>query len=92
MKLADELGPVLTGRARAETLRESIEIAVTDRVHLVIDFEGVKVMSPSFADELFAKLPRDIFATGHVSFENLSGDLTALMRFVVSGRHPDAEL
>jgi hypothetical protein len=45
-------------------------------------------MSPSFADEFFAKLPRDAIAEHRVRFENLDDDLGALARFVFNGRTP----
>jgi uncharacterized protein DUF4325 len=54
----------------------------------VIDFAGVEAMSPSFADELFAKLPNELIEPGRIRFESLDEDLTLLARFVAHGRRP----
>lgn len=84
---ADELGPVLAGRGLAAGLRERVEGALNAGDSVVLDFEGVESMSPSFADELFAKLsvrPGD----ERLKFENLDDDLQALARFVIEGRPP----
>jgi STAS-like domain of unknown function (DUF4325) len=85
LKLADELGPVLTTRSLAEELRERVE-TLADGGDVVLDFEGVEAIAPSFADELFAKLPPALTDSGRVRYENLSDDLLALARFVVANR------
>lgn len=82
---ADQLGPVLTGRELASDLRERVEDSLKQGGSVVIDFDGVESMSPSFADELFAKLsirPDD----ERLRFEHLRDDLQSLVRFVVEGR------
>jgi hypothetical protein len=86
LRPADELGPVLSGRFAAETLREQIEASVATGEQIVIDFAGVEAISPSFADELFAKLPRRLIESNQIQFENLDEDLLALARFVIAGR------
>jgi hypothetical protein len=85
---ADELGPVLASRSVAATLRGRVEEAVQEGSVVVVDFEGVDVMSPSFADELFAKLQVPPGETGEerVRFENLRDDLEALAEYVRRGR------
>jgi STAS-like domain of unknown function (DUF4325) len=86
IKPAEELSPVLASRPLGEELRERIQAAAEEGESVVVDFEGVETMSPSFADELFAKLPRSLTDSGQVRFENLGDDLLALVRFVVAGR------
>ena len=81
---ADDVGPVLTGRAVAALLRARVEEAVRDGDSVVVDFRGVEAVSPSFADELFAKLPGEL--AERVQFENVGTDLAALRRYVISGR------
>ena len=44
------------------------------------------MMSPTFADELIAKLPRDLLDTGRVRFVNIDEDLAFLVDFVIAGR------
>lgn len=82
---ADELGPVLTGRELAADLRGRVEDFLDQGGSVVIDFAGVESMSPSFADELFAKLavPAD---DERLQFEHLRDDLQSLVRFVIEGR------
>jgi anti-anti-sigma regulatory factor len=82
---AEELGPVLAGRGLATTLRERVEGALASGDAVVIDFEGVEAMSPSFADELFAKLGVTL-DDERLRFENLDDDLRSLARFVIEGR------
>lgn len=81
---ADELGPVLAGRGLAATLRTRVEASLKAEGSIVIDFAGVESMSPSFADELFAKLPAP--DEERVKFEHLSDDLQSLVQFVIEGR------
>jgi hypothetical protein len=86
IKPAAELGSVLTSRSIAEELRlRLVEIAGRGE-RVVVDFDGVEAMSPSFADEIFAKLPAELVESGAVRFENLDEDLLTLMRFVLAGR------
>lgn len=86
---ADELGPVLTGRTVAARLREEVERELAAEGEVTIDLEGVEAISPSFADELFAKLPREALNSGRVRFEHLDPSDSALARFVMAGRSPD---
>lgn len=88
IKPSDELGHVLTNRARGAVMRAAVMSAVEAGDDVVLDFTGVLTMSPSFADELFAKIPRELVDTGRVRFENIPATLTPLLRFVVNGRQP----
>lgn len=90
IKPADELGPVLASRSVAATLRSRIETAVGQGSWVVLDFEGVEVMSPSFADELFAKTnpPIGTSTDAQIRVENLREDLQALAEYVRRGRGP----
>lgn len=87
---ADEFGPVLSGRFEAEELRARIEATLAGGVDVVVSFEGVVAMSPSFADELFAKMPEAAIDEGRVRFIDLDDDLLAIARFVREGRKPTA--
>jgi hypothetical protein len=81
IKPADRLGPVLAGRAEAIELREDVERRASHGP-VVVDLDGVLTMSPSFADELFAKLAADV----DVAFENMDEDLQNLANYVRAGR------
>ena len=83
---AEELGSVLSGRFEAEELRERIERAAKGGHEVVVSFVDVEAMSPSFADELFAKLPEELEDTGRVRFVDLDDDLLAIVRFVKESR------
>lgn len=83
---AEELGPVLSSRFGAEELRERIEAELATGAEVVVSFEGVIAISPSFADELFAKVPEDAVEDGRVRFVDLDDDLLAIARFVRTGR------
>lgn len=86
IRLVDEFGPFPAGRPSAEQMRARIEQAVAAGEHVVVDFDGVEAVSPSFADELFAKLPADVLRDGHLELTNVPAELSALIDFVVSGR------
>lgn len=86
IRLADEFGPALTGRTVGIQLRERIERAAERGETIVVDFDGVEALSPSFADEIFARVPVELIDSGRVRFENLAGDLLEVARFFTSGR------
>lgn len=89
IRLSDEFGAVLVGRGAAKRLRLRIEEAA--RVNgegVMLDFEGVLTVSPSFADELFAKLNPTLREAGRVQLQHMSPALESIARFVVAGR-PD---
>jgi hypothetical protein len=79
-------GTVPAGRSQAQALREEIERAAIDG-DVVVDFARVLTLSPSFADELFAKLSPELVESGRVEFQNLSPATRAIADFVISGRH-----
>ena len=87
LKPAEELGPVLAGRNVAASLRDRVETALGRGEEVLLDFEGVDAMSPSFADELFAKLSvRPGSGSDQVRFEHLRDDQLALVEYVLRGR------
>lgn len=49
-------GTVFSTRARAEEIRANVESLVRGRPAVVLDFDGVRSISFSFADELFGVL------------------------------------
>jgi hypothetical protein len=51
-KIGSHVGTRITGAS----IREKIEQAFKDGKRVIFDFEGVASISPSFADECFAKL------------------------------------
>lgn len=81
ISLHDRLGPALVGRFPGSELRAEIEEAVRDGQQVVVDFTGVAVISPSFADEVFAKLDRSLVEQGIIRFENLDEDLLEVATF-----------
>ncbi|HUA10599.1 MAG TPA: STAS-like domain-containing protein [Solirubrobacteraceae bacterium] len=87
IRLASEFGAVLLGRTSAEGLRTRVERAArAGNQHVVLDFEGVITVSPSFADELFAKLDPAVRRSGHLEVRGMSDALASLARFVEAGR------
>ena len=81
--VADLLGPVLSGRSSGALLREQIEELARQQVEVVVDFTGVDVATPGFADELFGKMPSTLVETGQVQFLHLDDDLCILRDLVV---------
>jgi hypothetical protein len=90
IRLADEFGPVLVGRSTAERIRLRVEEAARATAEpVVVDFETVLTVSPSFADELFAKLDPELRQSGRVEVRGMSPGLESIARFVVAGRELD---
>lgn len=80
-----EFGPVLTGRSAGKSVRLRIEDAAAHE-DVRIDFSGVAFASPSFVDELVAKLPSSLLSNGRVRLENVPPELEPLVRFVIRRR------
>ncbi len=89
ISLAAEFGSVLVGRATAERIRGRIETAArVGEAPVVLDFSGVLTVSPSFADELFAKLAPELRTPERIRLDGMSPALKSIQRFVVAGREP----
>jgi anti-anti-sigma regulatory factor len=86
IRLADEFGNVLVGRSTAERIRLRIEESAHGSEPVVLDFEGIITVSPSFADELFAKLEPELRQSGQLELRSMSPALESIARFVVAGR------
>lgn len=84
--IVEDIGPVLSGRSAGASLRERVESLAADNCHVVVDFRGVEVATPGFADEIFGKIARALVESGQVSFSNLDEHLRALQDFVTAGR------
>lgn len=84
IKLAEEAGPVLAGRVTAVALRQRIEGLVLEGDDVIIDLQGVQAISPSFADELFGKLP--VAARERITFQGASGFLSDVARMARTNR------
>lgn len=81
IKPFDEMGDSLVGRQAGALLRERI-VRCAGEGPVVVDLAGIASISPSFADELFAKLPADLVRARRVRFANASDDIRALARGV----------
>jgi hypothetical protein len=77
----DELGTELIGREAGAAFRERVMRAARAG-QVTIALAGIELISPSFADELFAKLPRELVRARRVRFANASDDVRALARGV----------
>jgi anti-anti-sigma regulatory factor len=83
---ADDLGSVLTGRAVAADLRAKVEAELAAGQPVVLDFSNVTMMSPSFGDELFAKLPRSAWDSHQLSVEHLDSSIARFAQFLIASR------
>lgn len=85
MRLAEEHGSVLGGRVLGQEIRGRIVRQVERGACVVIDLEGVVAVSPSFADEIFGKLPLEV-REDQVEFVNVSEELRDAQRMARAGR------
>lgn len=81
----ETLGDVLVGRDSAAELRERVERRVEIGENVILDFAGVSLLAPSFADELLAKLPAGTLG-GRVRVEHLDASSAALVRVAIAAR------
>jgi hypothetical protein len=81
---AEDFGGVLASRSLAAQLREQVEQRARHEP-VAISFAGVETVSPSFADELFAKIDQTLVSSGRVTFVDVDEDIEAIIR-TVSGR------
>lgn len=87
ISLATQFGSVLVGRTVAAEIRKRVEVAAQDTDEpVVLDFAAVLTISPSFADELFAKMSSDLRGSHKIKLVNMSPALESIARFVVAGR------
>jgi anti-anti-sigma regulatory factor len=87
IKLAEQFGPVLVGRSNAARIRGQIEDAVhSGQEPVVLDFVDIVTVSPSFADELLAKLDPALREGGRVDVRGMSPALKSIARFMAAGR------
>ena len=87
-----DYGQVLGGRDVAERIRKEIESA-TDVV--VLDFQDVRTVSHSFADELIGKLAEKLGPESvkkKISIINLSESNRKVFGYVISERLPSTEV
>jgi hypothetical protein len=84
MRLADEFGQVLSGRDLAESIKDDLARRIRNGEFVLVDFDEVLAVSPSFADEFFAKLPDS--TAGSVEFKNISEHLQAVASMARAGR------
>lgn len=85
MQLAKEHGEVLGGRVLGEQIRAKVARMVKAGETVTLDLEGVLAVSPSFADEVFGKLPVEVGAR-NVEFINLSPQIQAVADMARAGR------
>jgi hypothetical protein len=84
MRLADKHGEVLGGRVLGEEIRAAVVRQVKSGENVVLDLDGVQAVSPSFADEIFGKLPLEV--DDHVTFANVSRQIQAVADMARAGR------
>ena len=89
IRLADDFGSVLAGRTRATRFREGVEQRAREGA-VVLDFEGITTVSPSFADELFAKMDPSLLDQGTIRFEHLGAGIAAIADYVIAARQRGA--
>ena len=80
------LGPILSGRTAGELLRRQIEELARQQPTVIVDFIGVELATPGFADEFFAKMPPSLIETGRVQFAHVDDDLGVLRDLVLIQR------
>lgn len=84
MRLADKHGEVLGGRILGEEIRAEVISLVKTGEEVVLDLDGVLAISPSFADEVFGKLPAEV--GDRVRFVNVGDNLQTVAEMARAGR------
>lgn len=84
MRLAEKHGEVLGGRILGEEIRAEVVRLVKAGEVVVLDLDGVEAVSPSFADEIFGKLPQEVGE--QVEFVNVTPPIQAVAEMARAGR------
>jgi len=80
--LFSTIGKQLSTRKDGAVVREKIARGIEKNQWIVLDFDGVEVVSNSFADECFAKLMLDFdlpTVKAHTTFKNASPFIKAVI-------------
>jgi len=90
LRIAKEFGTDLSSRSRAATLRKHVESLTASGAKVVLDFEGVRTISHSFADEAIAllviKKGRDWFAST-ISIASLTENVRLAILEAIASRN-----
>jgi hypothetical protein len=87
-----DLGQSLGTRRLAEQIRADIKNNISSKDMLVFDFDGVEVISNSFADECFAKLVDELgieFVKSRTTFANTDGFISFIIKKAICDRARD---
>src|SRR4026209_2881556 len=84
VNMRDTFGPFLMGRADGARARGRVQELHAAGSQVRVDFTGVELMTPGFADEFFGRLPADALDAGEITVESLAPSLTPLLRLVSS--------
>ncbi len=84
--VVDTAGAVLSGRTAGALFRERVEQLASQHPVVVVDFTGVEIATPGFADELFARMSARLVDAGRVRFAHLDPDLNVLRELVIAQR------
>lgn len=85
MKLVEEHGEVLGGRVLGQEIRAKVVRLVEAGEVVTLDLDGVLAVSPSFADEVFGKLPAEV-GDDAITFSNVSAQIQEVADMARAGR------
>ena len=86
-----EFGEILGTRGIGERVRERIvSLLQSLDARIILDFEGVQVMTQSFGDELFRKLVAQVSQeeVARLGIANVSEDVRAVIRYSLAKTEP----
>jgi hypothetical protein len=86
-----EFGDFLGSRHLGHDIRERLTALLLRGEDVVVDFDGVSMVTQSFADEAFGKLARDVGVEPfckHVTLQSVTPDVAPLLRHVLARRAP----
>jgi hypothetical protein len=89
-----DFGETLGTRGLGERVREKViaELRSDANAKIVLDFDGVQVMTQSFGDELFRKLLTEVGQgqASRVGFARVSDDVRAVLRYSLTTKSEPA--
>jgi len=89
-----DYGKYLLTRPQADELREKIQNAVEEYDTVIVDFEGIPAVGPSFTDELFGNLVESLGRKEFLAkfkFKGLSELNRRVLRLVITNRSGKTE-
>nr|WP_195366241.1 STAS-like domain-containing protein [[Eubacterium] tenue] len=89
-----KFGEMLSTRDIGAIIRKEIILSIKNKETITVDFEGVKQMTHSCADEIFGKLAIEIGMSNlmnYINIKNANETISTIIKYVIARRLSDSK-